>query len=217
MSRVSSELFMYSVYDKAAAYVDKTAMDFFDWGLPPEDILKVSEGATRPGVDAAEAISRGVEKGKETVHNAGKKVAETAHKVKEAPGKAAAAVKGKVSGVFGRMKGPIGKVAKYAIPATVTLGGLYLLGKGVGAYLDYRKPTRIEFTNLPANWNRSVTDSPYFHPALGATLGGLTGAGLGYVHGDGKGAILGGLVGAGLGGTGGYLGDQWLREKMASR
>lgn len=217
MSKVSSELFLYSVYDKAAAYVDKTAMDLFDLGLSPEDIISVNEGAVRPGVDAAEAVGRGVEKGKETVRNAGRKVSETAQKVKEAPGKAANAVKGKVSGVLGKMKGPLGKVARYALPAGITLGGLYLVGKGAGAYLDYTKPTRIEFTNLPANWNRSVADSPYFHPALGATLGGLTGAGLGYVHGDGKGAILGGLVGAGLGGTGGYLGDQWLREKMASR
>jgi len=61
-----------------------------------------------------------------------------------------------------------------------------------------------------------MNSSPYAAPLAGAAIGGLGGAGLGYLAGDkkkkGRSALLGGLLGMGVGGLGGYGYDKYRQQ-----
>lgn len=103
-----------------------------------------------------------------------------------------------------------------ALAARLGLGGAAVLG--TGAYLGGKAIDSHESQSkrkaAPALLRKFSSDPNMQNAGIGAVLGGLTGAGLGYAADEsGRGAFLGGLAGLGLGGLGGYNYDRMVGNK----
>lgn len=90
--------------------------------------------------------------------------------------------------------------------------GTYLASKALSN--DKEKESSVPGSDL---WNKFKNNPDAQKAGIGAALGGLTGAGLGYLtEGSGKGAVLGGLAGAGFGGYSGYNYDRMFGDKSSA-
>lgn len=90
--------------------------------------------------------------------------------------------------------------------------GTYLASKALDS--DKKKESQFPGSEL---WNKFKDDPDAQNAGIGAVLGGLTGAGLGYLtEGSGRGAALGGLAGAGFGGYSGYNYNKMFGDKSSA-
>ena len=124
-------------------------------------------------------------------------------------------VEGKIQSLEGALKSAksntlVTRLATGGVVAAVP--GTYIASKALDS--DKKKESQFPGSEL---WNKFKDNPDAQNAGIGAVLGGLTGAGLGYLtEGSGRGAALGGLAGAGFGGYSGYNYDRMFGDKSSA-